>query len=358
MAAIQLLGMTHYPPFGWNDASMSGLMQMILSDPDIPADAKDPANWPDEMQAEWSDDKGLAAAPLHRAKLIDGLDRVRADLEAFDPDVILVWGDDQYENFKEDIVPPFSVLAYGDRTVHPYATKVGQRFPTYWEGDETDYAVEVKGRPDIARELIASLITDEFDVAYAYEPLHDDQLPHAFLNTILFLDHDRRGFPWPIIAMPINCYGNKVIAAEGGWKPFGVELVLDPPAPSPKRLMHMGAAVARFFQASPYRVSIIASSSWSHAFLTDHTWRLRPDTPADRALYDAMVEGDFTTWEQTTTDAVVHAGQQEVLNWFALLGAARELDATLSYSTFVETQIFNSNKVFASWNVVDGTDAE
>ncbi|MEZ5226292.1 MAG: hypothetical protein R2710_06350 [Acidimicrobiales bacterium] len=76
--------MTHYPPFGWNDASMSGLMQMILSDPDIPADAKDPANWPDEMQAEWSDDKGLAAAPLHRAKLIDGLDRVRADLEAFD----------------------------------------------------------------------------------------------------------------------------------------------------------------------------------------------------------------------------------------------------------------------------------
>ncbi len=41
-----------------------------------------------------------------------------------------------------------------------------------------------------------------------------------------------------------------------------------------------------------------------------------------------------------------------MLNWFALMGAARELDATLSYSTFVETHIFNSNKVFATWDIV------
>ena len=25
---------------------------------------------------------------------------------------MLVWGDDQYENFKEDIVPPFCILGY------------------------------------------------------------------------------------------------------------------------------------------------------------------------------------------------------------------------------------------------------
>ncbi len=355
MAEIQLLGMTHYPPFGWNDASMSGLMQMIMSDPDIPADAKDPANWSAEMQAEWANDKGAAAAPEHRAKLIDGLNTVRAQLDEFDPDVILIWGDDQYENFREDIVPPFSVLAYGDRTVQPYETKVGQRFPSYWEDDAADRDVLVKGRPDIARSLVAALLEDEFDVSYAYEPLHDKQLPHAFLNTILFLDHDRRGFDWPIIAMPINCYGSKVISAQGGWKPFATELDLDPPSPSPKRLMNMGASVARFLRDSPHRVSIIASSSWSHAFLTDHTWRLRPDTPADQALYAAMVAGDYDTWESTSTDAVVQGGQQEVLNWFALMGAARELGATMSYSTFVETHIFNSNKVFATWDVVDGS---
>lgn len=352
MADIQLLGMTHYPPFGWTDESMSGLMRLILSDPDIPAQAKDPANWPVEMQAEWGDDNGATAAPLHRTQLVEGLNRVRSELDAFDPDVIVIWGDDQYENFREDIVPPFSVLAYDDRTVRPYETKVGRFFPSYWENEPKDREVMVRGRPDIAKALVGALIEDEFDVSYAYEPLHDQHLPHAFLNTILFLDHERKGFDWPIIAMPINCYGNKVIAAQGGWKPFAAELELDPPSPSPKRLMDMGASVARFLRDSPHRVSIIASSSWSHAFLTDHTWRLRPDTPADRVLYEALVAGDCDTWQMTSTDAVVHAGQQEVLNWFALMGAARELGATLSTSTFVETHIFNSNKVFATWNVV------
>ena len=348
MAEIQLLGMTHYPPFGWNDASMAGIMRRLLADPDVPAEAKDPANWPQPMRVEWGDDAGTSAAPAHRAALIDGFDRVRAALESFDPDVILVWGDDQYENFKEDIVPPFSILAYPDREVQPYRTPVGQAFPSYWD-EPPDRRVTVKGRPDIALALTAALIDDGFDVAYAYKPLHDEQLPHAFLNTLLFLDHRRTGFDWPMICMPINCYGSKVIAAQGGWRPFATPLELDPPSPSPRRLMDMGAAVARFLRASPWRVSLVASSSWSHAFLTDHTWRLRPDTPADRALYASLVRRDHAAWSAVTTDQIVHAGQQEVLNWFALAGAARQLDATLTWSTFVETWVFNSNKVFATW---------
>jgi len=44
---------------------------------------------------------------------------------------------------------------------------------------------------------------------------------------------------------------------------------------------------------------------------------------------------------------VEDAGQQEVLNWWALLGAMEALDAKLEWSQFVETHIFNSNKVFA-----------
>ncbi len=75
----------------------------------------------------------------------------------------------------------------------------------------------------------------------------------------------------------------------------------------------------------------------------------RSDTPADRRLYEALLSDDFATWSATSTDDVTKAGQQEVLNWFALMGAARELEAKRSWSTFVETWIFNSNKVFATW---------
>lgn len=106
MAELQLLGMTHYPPFGWADDSMAGIMRMILADPGIPADVKDPAAWPEPMRAEWGRDEGRSSAAQHRRDLIAGFDRIRAEVEAFDPDVILVWGDDQYENFREDLIPP------------------------------------------------------------------------------------------------------------------------------------------------------------------------------------------------------------------------------------------------------------
>jgi hypothetical protein len=111
--------------------------------------------------------------------------------------------------------------------------------------------------------------------------------------------------------------------------------------------MQVGAATARVLKASPWRVALIASSSWSHAFLCDPTFRLRPDTPADRRLYEALRDADYATWRATPLKAVEDAGQQEVLNWFALAGAMETLGAKLEWCTFVETHIFNSNKVFA-----------
>ena len=59
-------------------------------------------------------------ANAHRAAMRTGMSRVRQALDDFDPDFVLIWGDDQYENFKEDIVPAFSVLAYEDMTIKPW----------------------------------------------------------------------------------------------------------------------------------------------------------------------------------------------------------------------------------------------
>jgi hypothetical protein len=94
---------------------------------------------------------------------------------------------------------------------------------------------------------------------------------------------------------------------------------------------------------------LVASSSWSHAFLSDKTWRLHPDTDSDRRLYRALAAADFAAWRETPLSAVEEAGQQEMLNWFCLLGAVEELGLGLEWSEFVETWIFNSNKCFALW---------
>lgn len=352
MAEVIVLGVTHYPPLSMRDADMAGILRATLNDPGVPAAAKDPLSWPAPMRAEWGVDAATASAATHRAALVDGLRRVRRELDAFAPDVVLVWGDDQHENFHEDLIPPYSVLCYADLAVKPWAQAAASAMvagkPNVWN-EPADTVRTVRGAPRVARQLVEALLQADFDVAYAYKPLHHPGLAHAFLNTVLYLDYDRSGFDWPLIAMPLNCYGRKVVGAKGFMTSMAEHIEPDPPSPSPRRLHSLGRAVGRWFAGTDLRVALIASSSWSHAFLVDHTWRLRPDTAADRRLYEALSSGAHDAWLATTLPDIEHAGQQEMLNWFTGLGAVDELGLRLQWSSFVETHCFNSNKVFAVW---------
>lgn len=357
MAQVLGLGVSHYPPLSGFDDDMANILRGRLNDVDIPAAAKSPANWPAPMRSEWADP---TAAAKHREAMRRGLGRVRQALVDFAPDFVLIWGDDQYENFKETLVPAFSVLAYGDREIRPWAQagassmfdagthdEWGGGRPNVWR-ERGDTRRLVRGHPQAALHLAGALLEADFDVAYAYEPLNHPGLPHAFLNAILYLDYERQGFDWPVVCMPINCYGRAVISYKGfisRWAERGRPP--DPPSPSPRRCFDLGAACARILRASPWRVAVLASSSWSHAFLVDKTWRLQPDVAADRALYEALVAGDYDRWRRTPLSSIEQSGQQEVLNWFALAGAMNELGARLQWSEFVETWVFNSSKVAA-----------
>jgi hypothetical protein len=359
MGQVLGVGISHYPPLSGRDEDMANILRGRLQDPDIPTSAKDPRNWPPEMRAEWGDDQGVAAAARHRAAMRKGLARARAAIDAFAPDFVVIWGDDQYENFKEDIVPAFCVLAYDDMDLKPWAhasesamfsktqDEWGGGKPNVW-GEPRDFTLHMKGAPREARALAMKLLQANFDVAYAYKPLHHPGLPHAFLNSLLYLDYDRRGFDYPVVPMQINCYGRAVISYKGfasRWADRGREP--DPPSPSPQRIFDMGAAVARICRDSPWRVALIASSSWSHAFLHDATYRIYPDVETDRRLYAALVDGDWNVWRKMTLAEVEAAGDQELLNWYALAGAMNELGQPCAWSEMVETYVFNSSKVTA-----------
>jgi hypothetical protein len=356
MGALLGLGLTHFPLLAYPDVGMAGALKWALGDPGLPDHLREPAQWPAAMQREWASDEGMAAAAAHRSALVDGCRRVRAALDDFVPDAVVVFGDDQYENFREDLIPPFAVLAYGDRQVRPWHKSEATRgvFPptNIWDEDE-DTEFTIHGQPGIARELVCELLEREIDVAYAYEPLHHPGLPHAFANTVLFLDYDRTGFAHPIVPVALNCYGRRVVSQRGGMARMG-EPALDPPSPSPKRVMALGSALADAVISNPWRIAVIASSSWSHAFLCDHTYRLHPDTESDRRLYGALQCCDWDTWRAVSLRDIERSGQQEMLNWFALAGAMDACNAELLWSDFVETSIFNSNKVFAIFDSVSG----
>lgn len=348
MAEVLGLGLTHYPPLAGSDQAMAGILRWTLDDPAIPDDYRDGRGWPPELRIEYGDDGGTASAARHRAALLAGFTRVRAALEAFEPDVVVIWGDDQYENFREDIIPPFCVLAYDQFEVRPWdGTFVGT--DNVWR-EPSDTVWSLSGDRGFAKALTSALLADGCDVAYAYRPLHERGLPHAFLNTIVYLDHERRGFPWPIVPFSVNCYGRRVIVQRGGASRFADEpdeASFDPPSPSPRRCMEVGRSVARFCAASSARVALIASSSWSHAFLTDKHWRLYPDVEADRRMFRHLAAGEYDAWERMSLAAIEESGQHEMLNWHCLVGAMEELGRTPTWCDLVETYAFNSNKCFA-----------
>jgi hypothetical protein len=351
MAEILGIGMTHYPPLAGRDENMSGILKQTLKDSSIPAESRNPQNWPAPMQQEWGTDGGTAAAAVHRETLLNGMKRVRSAIDTFHPDFVLIWGDDQYENFTEDIIPPFCILAYDTLPTRPW-TMHAPGMPggaNVW-GESMDFVYTIRGHREGGKFLANGLLRQDFDVSYAYKPLHAEGMGHAFLNSVAYLDYDRRGFEHAVLCFAINCYGSRVMANRGGMARFADTLPpekLDPPSPSPRRCFDLGGAVARVLRDSPYRVAIVASSSWSHAFLCDKTWRLHPDFESDRALYQALRTGDYARWRNVSLEAVEDSGQQELLNWFCLVGAMAELRRKPSWTDWIESYIFNSNKCFA-----------
>ncbi|MDD9925344.1 MAG: hypothetical protein OXR03_05925 [Rhodospirillaceae bacterium] len=268
MAEILGLGMSHYPLMA-RPTGQKSIAFRLVDRPDLPDTAKDPGNWPEAMRRELADDQGEAYQRAHREAFGAECRKIRETLDEFEPDAVLIWGDDQYENFKEDIVPAFCLLAYDDMDVYPYrpvVDPIGSSSSTFehvsanaW-GEPEDTRLNLQGNRDLAKAIARGLIAEKVDIAYAYQPLHFPSLSHAFLNTVLFLDWDRdRGWPYPIIPFQINCYGERVIVNKGFISPVGKinlpDAELDPPGPTPERCMEVGAgAVATAGTGRPHRI--------------------------------------------------------------------------------------------------------
>src|SRR5712691_10573998 len=310
MAEILGIGATHYPPgLVPEEHKPWPLARMLHSDRRIPERMRDPANWPEPMRLEWGDDEGITAHKAHRARVFSAFRKIREEIDAFQPDFILMWGDDQYENFKEDIIPPFCVLAYEQLTFQPYHRLRGR--PNIW-GEPNDKEFTSPGHHKAGRFLASRLLEEGIDMAYAYRPLHEDGLGHAFANTLLFLDLDRTGFHYPILPVAVNCYGSSVIRNRGGGAQYAEEP--DPPSPSPSRCFALGQATARVLKESPWRVVLMASSSWSHAFLTEKNHVLYPDLEADRTLLEHLRVGEYRKWRGWAPCQMETAGAKEGAN--------------------------------------------
>lgn len=355
MGEVLGIGVTHFPPYAWPDENMSDALSMILDAPGVEARLKNPDNWPEAMREEWGDDRGKGRAAAHRARMRRGFDRLRERLDAFAPDFVIIVGDDQYENFREDIIPPFCVFGLDDECeLRPWQSGVGARRKNFWnEGPEFRY--RLRGFRDGARAIVRGLLERGADIPYAFQLHHEESLGHAFANTILFLDSDRSGFDYPVVPFSVNAYGSSVIRSRGGLghlfeSPGGdADQLPDPPGPTPWRCMEVGAKLADTLLEMPWRVALIASSSWSHAFLSSRTGYVWPDLEADRIMIEALRARDYDVWRNVRREDLEASGQHEILNWMPVVGAMEALGHTPVVEDFIETHVFNSTKAFVAW---------
>jgi hypothetical protein len=351
MGEILGIGTTHYPGLTRPDDGLNQVWQRIINAPRIDPKWKDRRNWPAGMIEEVGNDMGLAAASRHREKMWRNFRKLRQTIDEFAPDFIVIIADDQYENFREDIIPPFCVYGLDEDFEqqvwgHGYMSTVSN----YW-GEPKDWTLKVHGHRDGAKRLTTGLLERGVAMPYSYKMLHSPILAHGFNYTVLYLDCDRKGFPHPIVPFHVNCYGSAVISAGGAmahlFKEPEPDASPDPPGPNPALCHEVGRKMAQTLAASPYRSVIMASSSWSHCFLSSNAGYVVPDQKSDAMMLDAMRKGDYDVWRDRTIEEVEAAGHHELLNWHVLVGAMDELKRKPVINEYVETFIFQSDKCFA-----------
>jgi hypothetical protein len=123
-----------------------------------PTHMKDPKNWPKKMQEEWDGDEGLAFAAEYQRILQPAYRKARECIDEFKPDFVLIFGDDQYEVFKEDCIPPFAVFAIDNIPI--------KDSPDY-KDESASVNGSIRGSKQIGNYLVHGLVTKGFDVAAA-----------------------------------------------------------------------------------------------------------------------------------------------------------------------------------------------
>lgn len=357
MGEILGIGLTHYPPMLSSPDNYAGLLRHVLKSPLIPQEMKNPENWPDPMQEEYADEKRQAAE--HQERMIEGFRQVRRAIDDFGPDGVIIFGDDQYENFKEDCIPPFCVFMHDQMESQPFTHEsFGIRTSSNPWGEPADKTFIHRGDKKLAKTIATGLLEGDFPISYSFTNSHHaekhgpTELTHAFLNSLLYLDWDRKGFDYPVVPIQVNAYGKDVVPSRGGLahlnpdtklEPYGDEF--GPPAPSAASCVRLGKSLRPILEDLPGKYVVMASSGWSHAFLVaKHHW-LYPDIEADREHIEDLRAGRHARWDQLTNAQLDEAGDQEFRNWICLSGAMEGYKAEII--DYMETYIFNSNKCFA-----------
>jgi len=163
------------------------------------------------------------------------------------PDVVVIFGDDQHEQFYDDNMPTFAI--YHGKSI-PVVRHSGRNTSTWKAAEENGWAETAEQYPtgsELAEHLIKALTDNEFDVTRCNRLREEIGVGHAF--SFLY----RRLLPGcnlPMVPVMVNTY-------------------YPPNQPTPKRCYALGQTVRQAIESwdGDSRVAVIASGGLSHTVI-------------------------------------------------------------------------------------------
>jgi 3-O-methylgallate 3,4-dioxygenase len=220
-------------------------------------------------------------------------------------DVVVIFGDDQHEQFYDDNMPTFAIYHGKSLTV---VTHTG-RNPSAWKSMEergwAETASEYETAYPLADHLIRSLVNEEFDIARCNQLRKEIGVGHAF--SFLY----RRVLPGgnlPMVPVMVNTY-------------------YPPNQPTPKRCYRFGQAVRKAIESwdSDKRVAVMASGGLSHVVIDEEIDEMTIDALKNKKPEDLWRLPRERLW----------GGTSEILNWVALAGVVEPME--MRYLEYVTT---------------------
>ena len=242
-------------------------------------------------------------------------------LRKANPDVVVVFGDDQHEQFYDDNMPTFAI--YHGKSL-PVVKHTG-RNTTGWKLAEekgwAETAPEYETDSDLADHLISALVDSEFDVTRSNKLRPEIGVGHAF--SFLY----RRILPGgklPMVPVMVNTY-------------------YPPNQPTPKRCYALGQAIRKAIESwdSNKRVALMASGGLSHVVI---------DEEIDQMVLEGLRKKNSEILWRLPRERL-WGGTSEILNWVALAGAVEsmKLDYLEYVTTYRSPAATGCGMGFASW---------
>jgi 3-O-methylgallate 3,4-dioxygenase len=232
-------------------------------------------------------------------RCMEAIARLRAEIESLHPDVILIVGDDQHENILDDNTPPFTIFIGAEAEASTSLKYLKQPKSE----NRTRYLVD----GDLATALLSNLMDAGFDPAYSKKTRYEGGLGHAFARVLKFLTPNANCRVLPIM---VNTYF--------------------PPAPSPKRCVDFGRALAGAVRRTGggQRVIVVASGGLSHTKINE---------ALDEEFLDNLKHNQVERMAQMAPALFVE-GTSEILNWIVVAAAADQQADIVDYQPLYRTK--------------------